>query len=133
MTANGGMYADCRVHADNGWNENDTINLAYIDGAVSRTATAAITGTAISLAIMTPAPATFPSTAIGATSAPVTVIVNNTGASTATIFSRALVTGTQFTITGGTCVNGLFIGAGSSCTVTVTFNPSGAADTKPIL
>ena len=39
-------------------------------------------------------------------------------------------TGTQFTITGGTCVNGLFIGAGSSCTVTVTFNPSGAADTK---
>lgn len=59
------------------------------------------------------------------TSSGVTVTLSNAGPSTLSISSIALQSGTNFAISSKTC--GSSLGAGSSCTITVTFSPTSNA------
>jgi hypothetical protein len=65
------------------------------------------------------------------TAMPHTFTLSNSGAAPLVVNQISLATGTQFTIsTGGTCATsgaGATVGNGSSCTVIVTFTPSGTA------
>lgn len=54
-----------------------------------------------------------------------TFTLTNSGTAPLVISTIALTTGTQFKVTGGTCAVGGVVSNGSSCTVIVTFTPSG--------
>lgn len=54
-----------------------------------------------------------------------TFTLTNSGTAPFAISTIALSTGTQFNLTGGTCLAGGSVSDGSSCTVIVTFTPSG--------
>jgi len=55
-----------------------------------------------------------------------TFTLTNSGTAPLVISTIALTTGTQFKVTGGTCTVGGSVNNGGSCTVIVTFTPSGA-------
>lgn len=87
----------------------------------------ATTSTAATVTV-TPATVTFPAQAQNTTSAPMTVTVKNTstGAQTVT-FSNISATG-PFAVSGGTCVvDGTPLAVNASCTITITFTPTGTA------
>lgn len=120
-----------------------TVNLTFTPSATgSRTATLTIQGTVNATDVLTgtgtlpvigisPATVGFGNQAVNTTSSPITVTISNTGTA-----SEVLAT-PYFTITGtnatnfanagtGTCTNGGTIAASSSCTVNLTFTPSGS-------
>ena len=115
---------------------SDTITLSYFDGSASQSATRAVSGSGLSRALLAIGTGTFSDTTVGATSSAVTFTVTNSGGSTATLSAApVLTTGTQYTITGGTCVNGGTVAAAATCTVTITFNPTSSgvkADTVTV-
>lgn len=78
-------------------------------------------------AAISPASLSFPSTAIGVTSAALNVTVANTGAAPLNLSSLALTNSADFVIAGGTCAAGGSVAAGQSCTVSVAFRPSAGA------
>jgi sugar lactone lactonase YvrE len=70
---------------------------------------------------------TFPTTAVGQTSAPVTVLVPLTGSGIAALpvlTSQSVLQGEFSLSLGGTCVPGLSLLTGQQCSVQVTFTPS---------
>jgi hypothetical protein len=56
---------------------------------------------------------------------PATFTLTNSGTAPLVISTIALTSSTQFSVTGGTCIVGNTVSDGSSCTVIVTFTPSG--------
>jgi hypothetical protein len=75
---------------------------------------------------LTPTSLTFPSTAVGATSAAQTITVKNSGSGVLTIFGISI-TGTDYSSYAGstTCpASPATLAAGSSCTVSITFTPA---------
>jgi hypothetical protein len=91
---------------------------------------AALSGTGIATApviTVTPRPVRFPGTVVGTTAATLVATVTNTGTGTETFAgSLTTVTGSEFSVLGGgTCSGGGTLGAGLSCTINVSFVPSG--------
>lgn len=66
----------------------------------------------------------FPNTAVGTTSAPVPVVLTNSGETPMVFDAPAFVTAAPFDITTNTC--GSTLAPGASCTVNVTFTPTSA-------
>jgi hypothetical protein len=85
-------------------------------------ATAALSGigTAAAVVVLTPLNLTFPSTNVGATSAPQAITISNTGAN-ATTLQPPIITG-DFAISANSC--GSTLGPGSGCTLLVVFAPT---------
>lgn len=105
-----------------------TINAA---GGVSTTDTLNGTGTApTSPSLSITPPINFASTNVGATSAGLTVTVTNSGTAAETLANPLFtLTGTNpgdFARSGGTCANSGTIAISASCTIILTFSPSGA-------
>jgi hypothetical protein len=78
------------------------------------------TGTAAAVVVLTPVSLTFPTTALGATSAVQNVTVSNTGGTTATLMSES-VRG-DFTISQNTC--GAALAPDTGCTISIVFAPT---------
>ncbi len=76
-----------------------------------------------------PAPVTFPTTALGSSSSPLTLTVSNTGNGDLTVNAAAL-TG-PYSQTGGTCSSSATttLHAGDNCTILITFAPVSATAT----
>jgi hypothetical protein len=103
-----------------------TGSLTVVSNAANSPATVSLTGTgsgggSSATLAASPSSLTFGSTTVGATSAAQTVTLTNSGSAAATVSSIAA--GGDFGQTNG-C--GSSIAAGASCTVSVTFHPSGA-------
>lgn len=71
----------------------------------------------------TPTTLTFPSTAVGVTSAPMVETLSNVGTANLVLTSIANTTG-PFRVTGGSCFTAGTIPPGGSCTAMVTFTPT---------
>ena len=93
--------------------------LTITDDAATSPQTVPLYGTGVSLVFFTPSVIAFPSTAIGTSSAPVSV--NLTNNQTAAINISGISVPAPFTQT-NTC--GASLGAGQTCSVTVTFSPT---------
>lgn len=105
-------------------------SLSVADSATGSPQTAGLSGTGTAAGTgaitLSPTTITFPSTAVGSTSAAQTVMVKNTGSASVTLTSEAL-TGAHvgsFLISGNTC--GASLAASASCTVSVEFKPGAA-------
>jgi hypothetical protein len=71
-----------------------------------------------------PPSASFPSTNVGATSAPQNITITNTGTGNAATLTRSNSNATEF-LASGTCTSAGSLAMGASCTLTVAFKPSG--------
>jgi hypothetical protein len=91
--------------------------ITFTDGAATSPQLVKLTGTGLIPLTFSPTSLTFPSTAVGQTSA-MTVTVTNKQATTISLSPTA---SADYSITGGTC--GASLAGGSSCTITVTFAP----------
>jgi len=91
------------------------------------TASATLKGTGIAPGALTimPTSSSFGSLAPGATSAPVTFTVSNTGQATSGVLAASIVGSTDFQITTNGC-DGKSLPAAGTCTVVVTFTPAAA-------
>ena len=85
-------------------------------------ATVAFTGigTAAATVVLTPASLTFTPTSVGATSAPQSLTISNTGGTSAKL--QAPVVSGDFFLAANTC--GFSLGAGTGCTVSIQFAPT---------
>ena len=106
-------------------------NLSVTDNATGSPQLVPLNGTTLvqSIAVtFTPPSLTFPATVQGVTSAPLTVTVKNTSnTATNVTFSAISATG-PFAVSGGTCSTiGPGIAQNATCTITVTFTPTGTA------
>jgi hypothetical protein len=79
----------------------------------------------------TPTSLTFPSTAVGSTSAALSVTLKNTGTSAATISNIQLTGSTAFGNTSTTCTTTL--ASGASCAVSLTFTPAATGTFTAVL
>ena len=70
----------------------------------------------------TPNPLSFPSTAVGATSAAATVSILNDGTEPQTLGTLSLPSGSRFSISSDNCSDKT-LAAGASCTVSLVFGP----------
>jgi putative glycosyl hydrolase/HYDIN/CFA65/VesB family protein len=90
---------------------------------------ASLTGTGIAIApviIVTPRPVSFPGVFVGSTGNLVATVTNNGTATETFASSLTTVTGSEFSVVaGGTCSGGGTLGAGLSCTINLSFTPSG--------
>jgi hypothetical protein len=71
-----------------------------------------------------PAPVTFGSTTVGATSAAIGVTITNSGSAAATGVSFANSNAAEFLVSGNTCTTTINVGA--SCSLSISFKPSAA-------
>lgn len=74
-----------------------------------------------------PTSITFSGTAVGASSAPTTVTLTNSGTSNLVLSSAVTIAGanaSSFSVNTGTCTSGATITAGANCTFAVTFSPT---------
>jgi hypothetical protein len=94
--------------------------LSVVDGAGTQTAALSGSGTAVKFA---PASLSFPTTAVGVTSAPLTDTMTNLGSTAITITSIAI-GGANTTDFAQTNNCGSSLAAKASCTITVTFSPT---------
>lgn len=113
------------------------INNAILNGTMTNAALRALTAQQIAdiaaylanlnvsssapIAAAAPSTLTFASTTVGATSAAQTVTLSNTG--TTALGPVAFAASGPYAVTPSTCTSGGTVAAGSSCTVTVAFNP----------
>jgi sugar lactone lactonase YvrE len=106
--------ADIRVTSDLVYGYFGLVDVNWNLSGVASTAALSIAPTTI----------TFPSTAVGATSAPLTSTLTNGGTSSLYITAGSLADSTDFTQSNN--CNGI-IAPGASCTITFTFTPKSAA------
>ncbi len=108
-----------------------TATLTVTDSGTGGSQSASLTGTATSstsgpVVTLTPSSVTFPSQAVGTTSAVQYVTLANTGSATLTFSGSFTITGANagdFAFAGlGTC--GSSVAAGSSCTISLEFKPT---------
>ncbi|MCC6997681.1 MAG: choice-of-anchor D domain-containing protein [Deltaproteobacteria bacterium] len=109
-----------------------SLNLSATPGGGALPAVA-LTGTGLSVGVLSinPTSKTFDTTVINNVSAAQSFTVTNTGGSTTPVIAVSL-TGSdqgQFTIGTDTC-NGNTLGAGLTCTISVTFNPTSPVGSK---
>ena len=86
------------------------------------------TTTQVTTVMVTPASVTFPAQAQNTTSAAMTVTVKNTSTGSETLSFSSIATSGPFAVSGGTCsTDASPLAAGASCTIFVTFTPTGTA------
>jgi hypothetical protein len=117
-----GAGASCTISVEFKPNAEGTqkATLSVTDGAGIQTSALSGSGTAVKFA---PASLNFPSTAVGATSAPLVDTMTNLG-NTAITITSIVVGGADPTEFAETNTCGSTLAANSSCTITVTFTPS---------
>ncbi|MGH9121591.1 MAG: choice-of-anchor D domain-containing protein, partial [Acidimicrobiales bacterium] len=104
-------------------------NLNFVDNAAGSLQSVPLGGHGSGGFLTATSPLNFPTTPVGATSAPLTLTLGNTGDAPLNVTS-SLISGpntADFTVVpGGTCaaVTPIPIGAGASCTILVVFKPS---------
>ena len=113
-------------------------NLSITDNATGSPQLVALSGTTTVQTIsvtVTPGTLTFPATLQNTTSNPMTVTVKNTSTGGGTITFTNISTGEgPFAVSGGSCaVDSSPLAAGASCTITVTFTPTGTAPSSGTL
>jgi hypothetical protein len=111
-----------------------TAVLTFTDSATGSPQTVNISGTggnANTGLTFTPSSLTFPSTAVGVTSAALSVTLKNTGTSAATITNIQLTGSTAFGNTSTTCTTTL--ASGASCAVSLTFTPASTGTFTAVL
>ena len=113
-------------------------NLSITDNATGSPQLVALSGTTTVQTIsvqITPASLTFPATLQNTTSNPMSVTVKNTSTGGGTITFTNISTGEgPFAVSGGTCsTDASPLAAGSSCTIAVTFTPTGTAPSSGTL
>ena len=105
--------------------------LSITDNATASPQIVNLSGTTaaqVTTVMVTPASVTFPAQAENTTSAPMTVTVKNTSAGSETLSFSNISTSGPFAVSGGTCsTDASPLGAGASCTIFVTFTPTGTA------
>ena len=104
--------------------------LSIADNAPNSPQSVPLNGTTLvpqTLVSITPPSLTFPATTQGETSAAMTVTVQNTSTNDATVSFSSIAASGPFAVSGGTCQadSDVGISIGSSCTITVTFTPTG--------
>ena len=106
-------------------------NLSVTDNAAGSPQLVPLSGTTTPPAIsvtFTPPSLTFPATVQNVTSAPMTVTVKNTSNTATNVTFSAISTTGPFAVSGGTCsTSGPGIAQNATCTITVTFTPTGTA------
>lgn len=116
-----------------------TANLSLTDNGTGTPQQVALSGTAVAsapiLTITSPTPPlTFASQVVGTTSTAQTVTITNTGNAALNFTAAPAITGTNgtpgtdYTIvtgSGTTCTNGAVVQANATCTIAITFTPSG--------
>jgi len=101
--------------------ENQTATVTLVDNAANTPQTVPITGNGAEPAVdLSPTTLAFGSVASGATSAALTVTVENYGNATLTISGVAA--SSSYVVSGNTC--GTSLAAGSTCTLSVEFKPT---------
>ena len=113
-------------------------NLSITDNATGSPQLVALSGTTTVQTIsvtVTPGALTFPATLQNTTSNPMTVTVKNTSTGGGTITFTSISTGEgPFAVSGGSCaVDSSPLAAGASCTITVTFTPTGTVPSSGTL
>jgi hypothetical protein len=105
--------------------------LSITDNAAGSPQSVTLSGTTIvpvTTVTVTPTTVTFPAQAENTTSAPMTVTVKNTSTNSETLTFSSISTSGPFAVSGGTCsTDASPLPAGSSCTILVTFTPTGTA------
>ncbi len=108
-----------------------TGTLSISDNATGSPQTVTLNGTTtaqVTTVMVTPASVTFPAQAQNTTSAPMTVTVKNTSTGSETLTFSSITISGPFAISGGTCsTDASPIAAGSTCTILITFTPTGTA------
>jgi hypothetical protein len=105
--------------------------LSITDNATGSPQSVTLNGTTtaqVTTVIVTPASVTFPAQAENTTSAAMTVTVKNTSTGSETLSFSSISTSGPFAVSGGTCsTDASPLAAGASCTILVTFTPTGTA------
>ncbi len=105
--------------------------LSITDNATGSPQSVTLSGTTtvpVTTVMVTPASVTFPAQAENTTSAPMTVTVKNTSTGSETLTFSSITTSGPFAVSGGTCsTDASPLAAGASCTIFVTFTPTGTA------
>jgi ASPM-SPD-2-Hydin domain-containing protein/centrosomal CEP192-like protein/NHL repeat-containing protein len=111
--------------------------LSITDNAAGSPQSVTLSGTTfvpVTTVTVTPATVTFPAQAQNTTSAPMTVTVKNTSTNSETLTFSSISTSGPFAVSGGTCsTDASPLPAGSSCTILVTFTPTGTAASSGML
>jgi sugar lactone lactonase YvrE len=107
-TASGNLSGTVTVNSNGFFNQVNTVNLTGLGAAIQ----------------LTGSPLAFGNQLVKTTSAAKSVTVKNTGTTAITMNGITLTNTTDFTISSNTCpASGSTLGAGASCTISVTFNP----------
>jgi Abnormal spindle-like microcephaly-assoc'd, ASPM-SPD-2-Hydin len=105
--------------------------LSITDNATGSPQSVTLSGTTtvpVTTVMVTPVSVTFPAQAENTTSAPMTVTVKNTSTGSETLTLSSITPSGPFAVSGGTCsTDASPLPAGSSCTILVTFTPTGTA------
>jgi hypothetical protein len=111
--------------------------LLVSDNATGSPQSVTLSGTTaaqVTTVMVTPASVTFPAQAQNTTSAPMTVTVKNTSTGSETLTFSGISASAPFAVSGGTCsTDASPLPGGSSCTILVTFTPTGTAASNGIL
>ena len=101
-----------------------THNAAGSPGSVTLTGTA--TAAPAPVAALAPVSLSYGSLNVGTAASAQTVTLSNTGNAALTLGTLSISSGTEFSISGGTCAAGGTVAAAASCTISVGFTPSAA-------
>lgn len=101
-----------------------THNAAGSPGSVTLSGTA--TPAPAPVASLSPVSLSYGSLNVGTAGSAQTVTLSNTGNAPLTLGTLTISSGTEFSISGGTCAAGSTVAAGGSCTISVGFTPSTA-------
>lgn len=99
-----------------------THNAAGSPGSVTLSGTA--TAAPAPVASLAPASLSYGSLDVGTAGSAQTVTLSNTGNAALTLGTLSISSGTEFSISGGTCTAGGTVAAAGSCTISVGFTPS---------
>lgn len=105
---------------------SDLLTVGYSDSTAAKTATLTVSSTALTPASLSIAAGSFSNTTVGASSSATSFTVTNSGQASATISARSLTTGTQYSISGGTCAAAAVVAPAATCTLSVVFSPTSA-------
>jgi len=105
--------------------------LSITDNATGSPQSVTLSGTTtvpVTTVMVTPVSVTFPAQAENTTSAPMTVTVKNTSTGSETLTFSSITSSGPFAVSGGTCsTDASPLAAGASCTIFLTFTPTGTA------
>ncbi len=112
-------------------------SFALTDNATGSPQSVALSGTTATQTVsvsVTPTTLTFPATPLNTASSPMSVTVKNTSTGGGTVSFTNISTSAPFAVTGGTCsTDSEPLPAGQSCTIAITFTPTGTSPSSGTL